>query len=158
MGEVVITALLCGLLGGGATEVRHEFVNLGVARAVRIDCETPTHVIEVGLDTSSGSRDSLHQALFAAELTGKAPVVILIDTDGVEGRYEYEMRVVAARAGVAYRSCSRGFIERWQATSPWRDVGLDKSLDDLPRNAAAAVHCDLGALFDMPGAVPAPTD
>ncbi|WP_167853442.1 hypothetical protein [Roseovarius aestuariivivens] len=39
-------------------------------------------MIEIGLDGKSSARDSLHQALFAEHLTGKTPVVILIDRDG----------------------------------------------------------------------------
>lgn len=150
MGEVSLAALLCGLLNGGETEQRHYFEPLGESRHVRIDCETPTHVIEVGLDNTDSNRDSLHQALFAAELTGKTPVIILIDTDGREGRYEYEMRHVAGRAGVAYRTCRQGFVERWAATSYWRNVGLDKDLDDLPRNAAVETHCDLRGVVAVP--------
>lgn len=150
MGEVAITALLCGLLNGGMTEVRHEFPNLGGSRSVRIDCETPTHVIEVGIDDRASSRDSLHQALFAAHLTGKTPMIVLIDTDGSEGRYEYEMRTVAAEAGIAYRTCGRAFIQRWAATSAWRDVGLDKTLNDLPREAAVSTRCDLAGGFAEP--------
>lgn len=150
MSEIVVTALLCGLLNGGVTEQRHYFEPLGEARHIRIDCETPSHVIEVGLDNTPSIRDSLHQALFAAELTGKSPMIVLIDTDGGEGRYEYEMRRVSARANVLFRTCRRGFVERWAATTYWRSVGLDKSLDDLPRNAAAAIHCDLGSAFSVP--------
>ena len=150
MGELAITALLCGLLSGGETEIRHDFNNNGRPRIVRIDCETPSHVIEVGLDERASARDSVHQAVFAAELTGKTPLVILIDTDGVEGRYEQEMRVVTRRLGIAYATCRRAFVERWAATTPFRNVGLDKSLDDLPRDAAARRHCDLGPGFDPP--------
>ncbi|MEO1536321.1 MAG: hypothetical protein AAFR73_01200 [Pseudomonadota bacterium] len=142
MGELVLATMLCSFLNGGATEIRHTFENVGTSRAVRIDCETPTHVIEVGLDKAT-SRDSVHQAVFASFLTGKVPVIIVIDTDGLEGRYEYEMRIVARQLGVAYGRCSQSFIERWAATAPFRTIGNDKSLDDLPVNATARSRCDL---------------
>ena len=150
MGELVVTALLCGLLSGGETELRRDFLNNGRPRIVRIDCETPSHVIEVGLDGRASARDSVHQAVFAAELTGKTPMVILIDTDGVEGRYEQEMRIVTRRLGIAYATCRQSFVERWAATSAFRVIGSDKRLDDLPRNASARRHCDLGPDFDPP--------
>ncbi len=150
MNELATTALLCVLLSGGETEMRHYFPNLGETRHVRVDCETPTHVIEVGLDNTASARDSLHQALFAAHLTGKTPMVIVIDTDGIEDRYQYETRIVAEQAGVAYGTCSRDFIRRWMATAPFRAAGRDKSVDDLPRDAVAARQCDLGGAFLPP--------
>lgn len=150
MNEVAVTALLCTLLSGGETETRQYFPNIGEPRHVRIDCETPTHVIEVGLDNTASVRDSLHQALFGAELTGKIPMVIVIDTDGVEDRYQYETRIVTRKAGVAYGVCSRDFVQRWVATSPYRALGTDKSLNDLPVDATARRHCDLGQGFDVP--------
>lgn len=142
--------MLCVLLNGGVTEVLHDFDNLGGKRRVRLDCETPTHVIEVGLDNTASARDSVHQALFAEFLTGKTPMIVVIDTDGVEDRYQYEARIVAARAGVAYAVCSKHFIQRWAATSYFRGLSLDKSLNDLPVNAAAALHCDLVREFAVP--------
>jgi hypothetical protein len=150
MNELATTALLCILLSGGETEMRHYFPNAGETRHVRVDCETPTHVIEVALDNTASARDSLHQALFAEHLTGKTPMVLVIDTDGVEDRYQYEARIVAERAGVAYGTCSRDFIRRWMATAPFRSAGLDKNLNDLPQSAAAARQCDLGGVFLPP--------
>ena len=119
MGEVELAALLCAFLAGSETETRHYFDDYDQKRYVRIDCETDTHVIEVGLDQKASSRDSVHQALFAAFLTGKKPMVVLIDRDGFEGRFEYEMRQVT------------------------RAAGSDKRLDDLPREASARSQCDL---------------
>ncbi len=150
MNELASTFLLCTLLSGGETETRHYFPNIGEERYVRIDCETPTHVIEVGLDNTSSNRDSVHQALFAAILTDKTPMVIVIDTDGVEDRYQYELRKVTERAGVAYAVCSRDFVRRWVATSPYRDLGNDKFLYDLPEDATAKQHCNLGSAFEVP--------
>lgn len=146
MGEVQLAALLCSFLGGGTTEVRHEFENLAEPRSIRVDCETADFAIEIGLDKRS-ARDSLHQALFAAALTGKRAYVLLIDTDGVEGRYEQEARIVAESVGVAYGRCAGSFIQRWAATAAFRPLGLDKDLDDLPREIAFAQFCDLGPDF-----------
>lgn len=141
--ELVLASLLCGFLSGGETEIRHYFPNVGKTRQLRIDCETPTHVIEVGLDNSSSNRDSIHQAVFASFLTDKIPLVILIDTDGFEGRYEYEMRQVTALLGVGFSRCSQGIIERWAATSSFRIAGSDKTLDDLPKNVTVTATCDV---------------
>lgn len=142
MNEIALIPLLCGLLGGAEDEQRHSFVNNGETVSVVIDCETPTHVIEVGRDVRS-SRDSIHQASFAAWLTGKTPMVILIDTDGREGRYEQEMRFVAERLGVGYGVCSEAFLVRWAATAPFRALGSDKTLNDLPQEAAVRGFCDI---------------
>jgi len=142
MNELALNALLCGLLGGASIEQSHGFINDGKEVSVRIDCETPRYVIEVGRDGRS-SRDSIHQAIFAAWLTDKKPMVVLIDTDGREGRYEQEMRAVAARLDVEYAVCSEAFLVRWAATAPFRDLGLDKSIDDLPLEASARGFCNL---------------
>ena len=140
MNEVALAALLCGFLRGGAAELPHAFDNLGGLRRVRVDCETADLVIEVGLDGRSSARDSVHQAVFAAHLTGKTPVVVLVDTDGVEGRYEQETRIVADRLGVAYANCSADFIVAWAATSGLRGPVPG---DDLPA-ATTARACALG--------------
>lgn len=150
MNEVAVTALLCLLLNGGETEVRHDFTNLGESRGVRIDCETPTHVIEVGLDNTSSARDSIHQAVFASLLTGKQPMVVIIDRDGQEGRYEYELRRVAAALEIPYGTCSMAFIQRWAATAPWRDAIRIAGANDLPPPDIAARHCNLAGQFDLP--------
>ncbi|MFN3209092.1 MAG: hypothetical protein ACE369_08840 [Roseovarius sp.] len=113
MGEVELAGLLCAFLSGSAAEQRHYFDVAGMKRYVRVDCETKGHVIELGLDGSASGRDSVHQALFAQHLTGKAPVVILIDRDGHEGRFEFEMRHVTQAAGVLYLRCSEDAIHRW---------------------------------------------
>lgn len=143
MGEVELAGLLCAFLAGSAAETRQYFDVYGTSRYVRVDCETPTHVIEVGLDGTTSARDSIHQAVFAATLTGKVPLVVLIDRDGFEGKMEHEVRMVADRLNVAYGVCTEAFILRWAATSPWRNVGLDKPLDDLPTEATVRSRCDL---------------
>jgi hypothetical protein len=69
---------------------------------VRVDVETDEFVIEGGLDKRS-SLDSVQQALFAASLTGKKPAIVIYDTDGVEGRYEFRVEWAAKKAGVMFR-------------------------------------------------------
>ena len=142
MGEVYIAALLCGLIGGAQTEKPVSFDNQGLDRGIRIDCETPTHSIEIGLDQTASARDSIHQAVFASTQTGRRPMVIMIDRDGVEGRYEQEMRIVAEALGIEFQVCKQDFILRWASTSAWRKV----EADDLPSPEIAALLCDLGSL------------
>ncbi|MEY8840911.1 hypothetical protein AB9K41_17945 [Cribrihabitans sp. XS_ASV171] len=142
MGEVELAALLCAFLAGSDAETRQYFDVNGLSRYVRVDCETESHVIEIGLDGKPSARDSVHQALFAATLTGKIPAVILIDRDGHEGRFEYEMRQVAPAAGVIYASCSQGAIERWAATAAMRA----ERGNDLPREQTGS-RCDLRQLL-----------
>lgn len=149
MGELQLAALLCALLSGGDAEDRKYFDVNEKPRYVRVDCETDTHVIELGLDGTASSRDSLHQAMFAADLTGKIPVVVLIDQDGFEGRYEYEMRRVARAAGVAFGRCNKAMILRWAATTPWRQAA--SGFHDLPSHGPARAVCDLNML--QPGSL-----
>lgn len=70
---------------------------------MRVDCETESEVIEAGLDKRS-SLDSLQQAIFFGILSNKKPVVVIYDTDGVEGRYEYRIRKACEFAEIEYRS------------------------------------------------------
>ncbi len=102
MYESHFIAIMCGLIFGGEPEVTHGYsVGYDIHR-IRVDCETEAHVIEAGRDTRS-SLDSIQQALFAAQLTGKTPMVVLIDTDGREGAIEFRVRTVAEMLGVDYR-------------------------------------------------------
>jgi hypothetical protein len=148
MGEVELAALLCAFLAGSAEEERHYFDVNGMKRHVRVDCETDRHVIEVGIDGKDSARDSVHQALFFAHLTGKRPVVILIDQDGYEGRFEYEMRHVTKAAGVLYARCGKDVILRWSASAPMRPAYRDDLADDLPMAGNAGTGCDLRVLLD----------
>ncbi|MEQ9259716.1 MAG: hypothetical protein RIG84_11520 [Roseovarius sp.] len=148
MGEVQLAALLCAFLAGSEKEERHYFDVYDTKRYVRVDCETPEHVIEVGLDGTSSARDSVHQALFFAHLTGKRPVVVMIDQDGYEGRFEYEIRHVAAMAGVAYARCSKSAILRWVESSPMRVQGRSAGVNDLPATGALGGACDLATIFE----------
>ncbi len=144
MGEVHLAALVCAFLAGSEDETRKYFDVNDLPRFVRVDCETDTHVIEVGLDGKSSARDSLHQAIFASHLTGKLPAVLIIDRDGYEGRYEYELRHTTNATGVIYATCHEDFILRWAATA-----GLRRAVpgqDDLPDAGPARSLCDLSAL------------
>ena len=86
---------------GGVTETRHTYTYDGGSSFVKVDCETDTTVYEGGLDKRS-SLDSVQQALFFSVLTGKAPAVVIYDTDGKEGRFEYRIRAACRKAGVQY--------------------------------------------------------
>ncbi len=119
--EIELAAILCGLILGGEVESRHDFTAAGRAHHIRVDCETATHVVEVGFDATRSSLDSLHQALYAAELTGKLPMVVIIDTNGVEENVELQVRTVAAAAGVSYLTVDKDFLIRWQMTAPFRE-------------------------------------
>ena len=91
---------------GGQREVRHVYDyptgsgDMGSSH-VFVDCETEERVYEGGLDKPS-SLDSVQQALFFARVTGKKPVVVIYDTDGRIGPYEYRIRVACELAGVEY--------------------------------------------------------
>ncbi len=102
MNEAYFITLLCGTLFGGQPEQVHDFTYPGGAASIRTDCENGNRVIEFGLDKRS-SLDSLQQALFSAEITGKEPVVVLIDTDGKMGRFEWRIARAANIADVPIR-------------------------------------------------------
>ena len=88
---------------GGVAEVRYPYFVDGKKHFIIVDIETDEYVIEAGLDRRS-SLDSVQQAVFAAISSGKKPKVIIYDTDGREGRYEYRIRRTAHRLGVAYEN------------------------------------------------------
>jgi hypothetical protein len=120
--ESELAGILCAMILGGETEVSHAYSVGYDLHRIRVDCETADRVVEVGLDKRS-SLDSVQQALFAASLTGKTPVVALIDTDGREGPYELRIRTAAKMAGVEYRSYSRHALIRMQMTWWLRSLG-----------------------------------
>lgn len=129
MNELGLAAIFCTLLAGGEPEATHGYSAGYDLHRIRIDCETETEVIEVALD-KRGALDSVQQALFAAHLTGKAPVVLMIDRDGRTGPYETRIKAAAQMAGVAYREIDADFLIRWQMTSYLRNypaVGLPGS-------------------------------
>ena len=121
--ELDLAAILCSLVLGGEMEVTHAYpVGYDVHR-IRVDCETDTHVIEVGLDKRS-SLDSVQQALFAASLTGKLPMVVMIDTDAREGPYELRVKTVAQMVGIERRTYDADWLVRWQMTSWLRQLRI----------------------------------
>ena len=120
MSEISLAAIFCVLMLDGKTEVSHAYTVGYDLHRIRVDCETDTQVIEVGLDKRS-SNDSVHQATFAAQLTGKVPMVLMIDTDGREDLYEYQVRTVAQALGIVYRVVDRDFLIRWQMTEYLRN-------------------------------------
>ncbi len=75
----------------GKAEVRHYYRG---RHYISVDIETDEFVIEVGLDKRS-SLDSIQQALFAAELTKKKPLIIIYDTDNQIGIYEHRIQKAA---------------------------------------------------------------
>ena len=85
----------------GEMATRHGYTSAGGRSYVEVDCETGTMVYEGGLDKRS-SLDSVQQALFFSHVTGKRPAVVMYDTDGREGRFEYRIRVACRKAGVRY--------------------------------------------------------
>ena len=96
--EADFNAIFCTEIGG-EQEVRLDYsYGLGESYVVA-DCVTADTVWEGGLDKRS-SLDSVQQALFFAAVTGKAPGVVIYDTDGVEGQYEFQIRTAAELAGV----------------------------------------------------------
>ena len=90
----------CALVNG-ETDTRHGYMSAGGRGYVEVDCETGTMVYEGGLDKRS-SLDSVQQALFFSHVTGKRPAVVIYDTDGREGRFEYRIRIACRKAGVRY--------------------------------------------------------
>ena len=85
----------------GETETRHIYTYDSGSSYVKVDCETDTTVYEGGLDKRS-SLDSLQQALFFSVVTGKAPAVVIYDTDSQVGRFEYRIRTACQEAGVHF--------------------------------------------------------
>lgn len=126
MTEAQAIAILCAMLGG-EPEQRVSYTLDAVSTHVRVDCLTDTHAIEIGLDHTRGSYDSLHQATFNAMLTGREPMVILIDTDTFESQYEYQIETVARAHGVEYAVWDEHFLIRWQMTAPFRARLADQS-------------------------------
>jgi len=129
MSELLLAPVICALLLGGTSEVTHGYsVGYDIHR-IRVDCETPTHVIEIGLDKRS-SIDSVHQAVFAASLTGLSPMVVIIDTDGRESAYEYQIRTVSRLLGIEYRTYDRDFLVRQQMGAYLRSYRTPQSAPD----------------------------
>ncbi|MBF9034485.1 hypothetical protein HKCCE2091_09560 [Rhodobacterales bacterium HKCCE2091] len=120
MFEFEFIPIVCGLILGGAWEQTEAYgIHAGDHR-IRADCVTETHAVEIGLDDRRSSYDSVHQAIFAAHLTGREPMVVIIDTNGIEDAAEYQVETVARLAGVEYRVYDRDYLLRVQMTEPFR--------------------------------------
>ena len=85
----------------GKTEISHGYTFDGGRSTIRVDVETVEFVIEGGLDKRS-SLDSLQQIVFASILTKKKPAIVIYDTDGIEGPYEFRIQNAAETVGVAF--------------------------------------------------------
>lgn len=84
---------------GGVRERRFDYEK----GHIFVDCATTWKVYEGGLDKRS-SYDRIHQAGFASEVSGKKPVIVIYDTDGKEGRYEYQIKRMAGYYDIEYIS------------------------------------------------------
>lgn len=115
MNEAYYIAMLCGALFGGEPEVVHGFTYPSGAASIRVDCENANRVIEFGLDKRS-SLDSVQQALFAAEVTGKEPVIVIIDRDADMGRFEWRIALAANAAGVSVHFLPAALVD-WAAAA-----------------------------------------
>jgi hypothetical protein len=118
--EADLIPIICAVMLGGEPEARVDYTIAEGDHFIRVDCMTDTQVIEMGLDGRRSSLDSLQQALFAAELTGRAPMVVLVDTDGAEDAVEYRVETAARAAGVAYRVVDSDLLLRLAMTAPFR--------------------------------------
>ena len=135
MGELGLALILCSQVLFGKTELAADYTAVGKEREIHIDCETDAAVYEVGLDRRS-SFDSVHQALMANLLTGKTPYIIVIDTNGMEDRFEYQIRMTACRAGIGYYAVDKDALIRLQMTAFFRPEGtVPVNLLQRPRSA-----------------------
>lgn len=98
--EKELNARFCESVGG-QVETRHFYTYADGHSFVRVDCETSDTVYEMGLDKRS-SLDSIQQSLFASHITGKRAAVVIYDTDGMEGRYEFRIRIAAEAVGIHF--------------------------------------------------------
>lgn len=130
MFEADLIPIICVLLLGGTPEYRVDYTIDDGAHSVRMDCLTSEHAIEIGLDGRRSSYDSVHQAMFYGHLTDRAPMVIMIDTDGVEDNAEFQVRTVAQALGVDYQTYDLDFLIRWQMTSYLRDRRIQPVLSN----------------------------
>ena len=65
---------------------------------MKVDCETADTVYE-GDPDKRNSLDSIRQVLFFSHLTGKKPAVVIYDTDGKMGRFEYGIMKACEQGG-----------------------------------------------------------
>jgi hypothetical protein len=121
MGELFYSAVLCAAMFGGVAEVRTDVELSEDASHIFADCMTDTHYIEVGLDNSPSSRDSVTQAASGAYLNGLKPMVVIIDRDGVEDTHQWEVELTATRADVDLLVVHANLAMRLAMTRYFRD-------------------------------------
>lgn len=120
MNELFFSTVLCAAMFGGAEEVRTDITLVDDRSHVRADCVTDTHYIEIGFDKRS-ARDSVHQAIFGADLRGLEPMVVIIDRDGIEDTVQYEIERVAHLTGTEFRVVHVNTAMRIAMTRYFRD-------------------------------------
>ncbi|MEJ6395346.1 hypothetical protein V8J82_18940 [Gymnodinialimonas sp. 2305UL16-5] len=101
--ELFYSVALCSAMFGGESEIRTDIELVHDTGRIRADCITDTHYIEVGLDNTASSRDSIVQAVTGAVLNDLEPMVVVIDRDGIEDTHQWELEVTASRADVVFR-------------------------------------------------------
>jgi hypothetical protein len=125
MKEALAIPLLCSFYGG-EIEVRHHYIVDVGPQFIRVDCETDTHVMEMGLDKRS-SFDSIHQAVFASIVTGKLPQIVIIDTDLRVGKEEFQIKNVAELLGIPYVQVYLQDVFKMQEMID--DLGLEPAME-----------------------------
>ena len=89
------------------------FNSFTTINTIRVDVINNKYVIEAGLDKRS-SLDSIQQALFASRVTGKIPVVVIYDTDGFFGKYEFRIETAARAIGIKFYIVSMNDIKNFK--------------------------------------------
>ena len=128
MTKADLIPIICAILVGGEAELRLPYSLNNSAQYVRVDCVRDIHAIEIGLDDCRSSLDSLQQALFYGALLDRAPMVILVDTDGREDPTEFQVETAARATGVAYRVIDVDFFIRLKMTAPFRSSHIENDL------------------------------
>ncbi|WP_146132795.1 hypothetical protein [Hasllibacter halocynthiae] len=112
--ELQMGAFVCTVILGGEDQVRLYYDVEGIRHFVVADCLTEDEIWEFGIEGRS-SFDSIHQALFAAELTGRDPSVMIFMDGDAEGAEAFQIRTVATEAGVSYETMpSQGIVRQAQ--------------------------------------------
>ena len=128
MTKADLIPIICAILVGGEAKLRLPYSLNNSAHYVRVDCVRDIHAIEIGLDDCRSSLDSLQQALFYGALLDRAPMVILVDTDGREDPTEFQVETAARATGVAYRVIDVDFFIRLKMTAPFRSSHIENDL------------------------------
>lgn len=121
MYETFYSAVLCAAMFGGAPEVSSAITLSEDRGRVRADCITDTHYIEFGFDHTASARDSVHQAIFGADLRGLSPMVVILDRDGIEDTHQFEIERVAHLTETEFRLVHVNTALRIAMTQHFRD-------------------------------------